>query len=293
MEVNRRDFIKMAGAGVGGLILPKVEPNSAASVETMENAHAMLYDATLCVGCRACQTACKDRNGHPFVTDVNHMYEMPTQLDGDTWTLIKLYQEDDTYSFVKNQCMHCVEPACASVCPVQALEKTPEGPVVYHSYKCIGCRYCMTACPFDVPKYEWDQVNPLIQKCDFCADLQEQGLEPACGAACPTGALISGKRGDLLEVAHNRIKEQPKTYVNHVYGENEVGGTSMLYLSKVSFEKLGYPNLNSDPIPEITWPYMKAVPFVFFGMAGLMSAVYYWTHRNENTKEETHGNGHE
>jgi Fe-S-cluster-containing dehydrogenase component len=286
MELNRRDFLKIAGAGLGSLVLPTLDVKAAAISDNSENAFAMLYDADLCVGCRACQTACKKRSGLPYVKDDDQMYEMPTDLDGDTWTLIKLYQEDETFSYVKKQCMHCISPACASVCPVAALEKTPEGPVVYHSYKCIGCRYCMTACPFDVPKYEWDEVNPIIQKCDFCADLQASGQQPACSAACPTGALIAGTRGNMLEIAHSRLNEHPDQYFNHVYGEHEVGGTSMLYLANVSYEKLGYPTLQSKPIPEITWPYMKAVPFVFFGMAGAMSAIYYWTHRNDAAKEE-------
>ena len=245
----------------------------------------MLYDATLCVGCRACQVACKKRAGLPYVMDENQMYEMPTDLNGDTWTIIKLYQDTETYSYVKKQCMHCVAPACASVCPVAALEKTPEGPVVYHSYKCIGCRYCMTACPFEVPKYEWDEINPIIQKCDFCADLQAAGQQPACSAACPTGALISGTRAEMLEIAHQRLADHPDQYFDHVYGEHEVGGTSMLYIAGVSYEKLGYPTLKDQPIPDVTWPYMKAVPFVFFGMAGAMSAIYYWTHRNKEEEE--------
>ena len=286
MDLNRRDFLKITGAGLGSLVLPSINVSAAAITDNTENAHAMLYDANLCVGCRACQIACKKRAGLPYVTDENQMYEMPVDLDGDTWTLIKLYQENETFSYVKKQCMHCIAPACASVCPVAALEKTPEGPVVYHSYKCIGCRYCMTACPFDIPKYEWEEINPIIQKCDFCADLQTAGKQPACSAACPTGALISGTRGEMLEIAHNRIKEHPDNYFNHVYGEHEVGGTSMLYIAPVSYEKLGYPTLESKPIPDITWPYMKAVPFVFFGMAGAMSAIYYWTHRNETAKEE-------
>ncbi len=285
MDVNRRDFLKIAGAGLGTLVLPSLNVHAAAIPGNLENAHAMLYDATLCVGCRACQVACKNRSGLPYVMDENQMYEMPTDLDGDTWTLIKLYQDTETYSYVKKQCMHCLQPACASVCPVSALEKTPEGPVVYHSYKCIGCRYCMTACPFDVPKYEWNEKNPIVQKCDFCADLQAAGQQPACSAACPTGALISGTRSEMLAIAHQRLADHPDQYFNHVYGENEVGGTSMLYISAVSNEKLGFPTLKDQPIPEVTWPYMKSVPFVFFGMAGAMSAIYYWTHRNKEEEE--------
>lgn len=286
MYLNRRDFIKMAGAGLGSFLIPTPKEALYTSTTAAENSQAMLYDATICIGCRACQTACKDRAKLAPKPGPEGIYEMPSDLNSENWTLIELYKGQDEFSFVKKQCMHCVDPACVSVCPVGALQKTPEGPVTYDPKKCIGCRYCMTACPFDVPKYQWEELNPLIQKCDFCADLQAQGLEPACGAACPTDALITGKRGNLLEIAHERIDENPGRYVNHVYGESEVGGTSMLYLSKVSFDKLNYPDLDDKPIPKITWPYMQAVPAVFFGMAGLMTGIYYFTHRKEKETEE-------
>lgn len=281
MTVNRREFLKMAGIGLGGLILPAYTPHQPDRVAEFASAHSMLYDASLCVGCRACQTACKDRANLPAVTDEQGLYEFPTDLNANNWTLIKLYQDSEEYSFVKKQCMHCLEPACTSVCPVKALEKTAEGPVVYHADICIGCRYCMTACPFDVPKYQWQEVNPLVQKCDFCADRLAEGLEPACGAACPTGALISGRRGEMLEVAHQRIAEKPDLYDSHIYGEHEVGGTSMLYLNHVAYQKLGFPTLNTRAIADLTWPYMKSVPFVFFGMGALLTGIYYATHRGD------------
>ncbi|MHB8133189.1 MAG: hydrogenase 2 operon protein HybA [Anaerolineaceae bacterium] len=286
MSVNRREFLKMAGIGLGGLVLPVSTPKKQTATKDASESASMLYDASLCIGCRACQTACKERAGLPPVTDSQNLYEFPTELNANNWTLIKLFKENDAYQFIKKQCMHCLDPACTSVCPVKALEKTPEGPVVYHSDICIGCRYCMTACPFEVPKYQWDKVNPLVQKCDFCADRLAEGLEPACGAACPTGALISGRRGHMLEVAQQRITEKPDFYVDHIYGETEAGGTSMLYLANVAFQKLGFPNLDDRPLPEITWPYMKSVPIVFFGMGGLLTAIYYLTHRNEGKEKE-------
>lgn len=289
MEVNRRDFLKLAGAGLGGMVLPSIPTLPETGDIKAVDAFSMLYDATLCVGCRACQLACKHRAGLSPVTDEQKLYEAPTGLSANVWTLIELYNGIDESSFVKKQCMHCIEPACASVCPVKALEKTPEGPVVYHAERCIGCRYCMAACPFDVPKYQWDRVEPFIQKCDFCADRQAVGEQPACSAVCPTGALISGRRGQMMEIARNRIAEKPDVYVNHIYGENEVGGTSMLYLAKVTFDKLGYPELKEGAVPEITWPYMKAVPYVFFGMGAVMTAVYYATHRKDKNGEVKNG----
>lgn len=285
MPVDRRQFLKIAGAGLGGLMLPISSASANSEPAEATNAFAMLYDAPKCVGCRACQTACKERANLAPVKDENNLYEAPMELNSETWTLIKLYDGEDGPSFVKNQCMHCIEPACVSVCPVAALQKTVDGPVVYHAERCIGCRYCMTACPFNVPKYQWEEVKPFIQKCDFCFDLQAKGEQPKCSEACPTGALISGRRGEMLTVAHDRIGQQPEVYESKVYGEKEVGGTSMLYLSRVAYEKLGLPTLNEKSLPEITWPYMKAVPYVFFGMGGIMTAIYYFTHRNDKEQE--------
>jgi formate dehydrogenase iron-sulfur subunit len=244
----------------------------------------MLYDATKCVGCRACQVACKKRSNLPPETDSQGLYEMPLDLSADTWTMIKVYQEGDTSSFVKNQCMHCIEPACVSVCPVAALQKQENGPVVYHAERCIGCRYCMAACPFGIPKSQWSKSLPLIQKCDFCADRIANGQAPACGEACPTGALISGKRGELLAVAHDRLKNN-EGYFQQVYGESEVGGTSMLYVAGVNFGNLGFPvNLTEVPLPSVDWPYMQAVPWVVGIVASLSTAIYFRTHRDEANK---------
>ena len=286
MPVSRRNFLKLAGAGLGGAALslapsPVNALSTKGKVGPVENSASMLYDATMCVGCRACQVACKRRSKLPYETDSQQLYEMPMDLSSNTWTMIKLYKGKEGTSFVKNQCMHCVEPACVSVCPVAALEKLESGPVVYHAERCIGCRYCMAACPFGIPKTQWDKTLPLIQKCDFCADRLAKGEQPACGEVCPTGALISGKRGHMLEVAHTRLKSNSR-YFQQVYGENEVGGTSMLYVSAVSHAALGFPQLKGTPLPSLDWPYMKAVPGVIAVMVTLSTAIYLRTHRNEN-----------
>jgi hypothetical protein len=141
----------------------------------------------------------------------------------------------------------------------------------------------MAACPFGIPKARWRETLPLIQKCDFCADRQAQGLEPACGEVCPTGALISGKRGRMLEIAHQRLVDDGQ-YVQHVYGESEAGGTSMLYISRVDFEKLGFPALDDTSLPDITWPYMKAVPWIVATVASLSTAIYFYTHRRSQVQ---------
>ena len=278
MPVSRRNFLKLAGAAsLGAAILP-VMPASA-SPQAAGDSASMLYDSSLCVGCRACQTACKKRSQLDYELDHQQLYEAPVDLSADTWTIIKLYKGTQGTSFVKNQCMHCLEPACVSVCPVAALEKLPSGPVVYHGERCIGCRYCMAACPFGIPKSQWDAALPLIQKCDFCADRLSKGEQPACGVACPTGALISGKRAEMLTTAHTRLQNNPK-YYQHVYGETEVGGTSMLYISDLNYAALGFPKLDARSLPSIDWPYMQAVPFVIAGMVTLSTAIYLRTHRN-------------
>lgn len=288
MPISRRGFLKLGAAGVGALALPRTSGIVSAKAGDAENSASMLYDSTICVGCRACQTACKRRANLPHETDSQALYEKPNDLSADTWTLIKLYQGEKGTSFIKNQCMHCIDPACVSVCPVAALIKLPEGPVVYRGERCIGCRYCMAACPFGIPKSQWDAVLPLIQKCDFCADRQAEGLQPACGEACPTGALISGKRVDMLKIAHDRLKSNP-SYVQHVYGETEAGGTSMLYVSDMDYTDLGFPQLDDTALPTLDWPYLQAVPGVIAVMVGLSTAIYLRTHRNENGNSRKEG----
>jgi formate dehydrogenase iron-sulfur subunit len=292
MAVTRREFLKRtAGAALGGLVLAEgLTAPVKAAVEPPADSMAMLYDATVCVGCRACQNACKARADRPLPPDSRpgDIYELPADLSAKNWTLIKLYQSQDQkdFSYVKVNCMHCLEPACASACLVGALEKTPAGPVVYHTDICLGCRYCMIACPYHIPRYQWDSTVPFIQKCDFCAARQAQGQAPACTAACPTGALIYGKRTTLLAEAKGRIAKTPTRYVDHVYGEHEAGGASALYLSAVPFEKLGLPTLRETSLPSVSWPYMVSVPFTVVVVGSLMTAIYSLNHRKDKKGKE-------
>jgi formate dehydrogenase iron-sulfur subunit len=279
MPISRRGFLKLAGVGLGALALPVTTSKAKAAPGGSGSSASMLYDSTKCVGCRACQTACKQRSHLPYETGSQGLYEEPVDLSANTWTLIKLYQGEEGTSFVKNQCMHCNDPACVSVCPVVALEKLESGPVIYHDERCIGCRYCMAACPFGIPKAQWSETMPLIQKCDFCADIQAEGGAPACSEACPTGALIFGKREEMLQTAHARL-ESDANYAQHVYGETEAGGTAMLYISDINYAALGFPALESSSLPSITWPYMRAVPGVIAVVATLSTAIYLRTHRN-------------
>ncbi len=272
MTMDRREFLKSTGMGLAGLmVMSETNPHSNA---LSEDAYGILYDAKACIGCRECESACKGRRGLPTVNE--------PELDADNWTIIKLYQEENNqniYSFIKRNCMHCIDPACVSACPVGAMQKTPEGPVIYDETICIGCRYCMAACPFEIPKYEWEEVFPRVQKCDMCAVRLAEGKEPACVEACKIGALKFGKRSDLLIEAHERIESDPENYVDKVYGENEVGGTSVLIISKVAHDKLGLPVLTSSSLPSLTWPWMKAVPGIAVVVATLMTFLYWITGR--------------
>jgi len=252
---------------------------------------SVLYDSTKCIGCRACQVACKQWNKLPGEETTNGgTYENPPQLSALTVTKIHFTEIEDNgkfhWVFTKRQCMHCEYPACAEACIVGALEKTPEGPVVYDDRKCIGCRYCMVACPFDVPAFEWNKPIPWICKCTLCADRQSAGMEPACVATCPTGALKFGERGELIAEAHRRIAAEPEKYVDQVYGENEIGGTSWLYLSPVPFERLGFPALGSEPVIVNAERAMGAVPPVLIAVAATMAGVYWLVKRREKVSME-------
>jgi formate dehydrogenase iron-sulfur subunit len=247
---------------------------------------AMLIDLTRCIGCRSCQVACKQWNALPAeITQQTGTYENPPRLSAQTWTRVQVREvEQDgkfVWSFAKRQCMHCQEPACAAACIVGALRKTPEGPVVYDDYKCIGCRYCTLACPFGVPTFEWDTAVPYIRKCTMCTDRLAEGMEMACAKACPTKAITFGERDVLLQDARARIQAQPHKYVDYVYGEKEVGGTSVLYISNASFDKLGFPSLGPEPVPRYTEVAMAAVPPAIVVVSAAMAGVYWITRRRD------------
>ncbi len=216
----------------------------------------MLIDTTMCIGCLSCEEACKEKN---------NLSAECRQDDLSECKFTKVFERGDYY--VRKMCMHCLEPACASVCPVGALKKLEEGPVVYDEDKCIGCRYCMQACPFQVPTYEWSKALPRVRKCWFCYDRVLAGGMPACAEACPTGATAFGERSELLVEARRRIAETPGQYQDHIFGEREVGGTSMLFLAAVPFEQIGFKsNLIEKPLPLLTWSVLSKIPdFVLVG----------------------------
>ena len=231
---------------------------------------AVLVDTTLCLYCNACTVECKRENEVPEGFWRTRMEERERGAYPD----VKM-------NFVKRQCMHCEHPACASVCTVGALQKTPEGPVTYDASKCIGCRYCMYACPYGVPKFEWDKPLGLIEKCTFCDHRQAVGLEPACTSACPFGALTFGERDDLIVKAYQRIGEHPDRYIRHVFGEHEGGGISWLYLSSIPFESLGLPELDEKPRTEAAVTVMNATPVTIVVAGAVLGGLYKFAQRRE------------
>ena len=278
---------------------------SATTTDTGKS-RSTLVDIGNCIGCRACQVACKqwnDRDGESTSLEDTLGFQNPAMLSAKTYTLISFHElvNDKAaggldYAFAMRRCLHCIEPACASACPTEALYRQPDGPVTYNADRCIGCRYCVWACPWGVPTAEWDSLAPKIHKCTHCADRCDQPLPgsrngtalssdeskrfqdsiqvPACVKACPADALRYGTRDEMLAEARRRIAARPDTYVNHVYGEREAGGTSVLYISKVPFEKLGFPMLQDEPYPAKSAVALGAVPPAVLALGALLGGTY-------------------
>jgi formate dehydrogenase iron-sulfur subunit len=254
MGLSRRSALKAMAAATATTVATTLgtRPAKAALVVAPPDAVGMLYDSTKCIGCKACMVACNEANDLPPDTALSDgRWQMPLDLNERTKNIIKLYQDPNSgsYAFVKRQCMHCLDPACASACMLGALKKREFGIVSYDPSLCVGCRYCEMACPFNVPKFEWAKVMPKIVKCELCNHRIAKGQIPACCEVCPVGAVIYGKYTDLLNEAHARLKEHPERYVQKVYGESEVGGTQVLYLAGVDFAKLGLPAYGPNPVP--------------------------------------------
>jgi formate dehydrogenase iron-sulfur subunit len=232
----------------------------------MERTRAILVDITKCIGCRSCEQACKEIHGFPRETE--------TKLSTTAFTVI----EERSDRYVRRMCMNCQDPACASACLVGALKKTALGPVTYDASKCIGCRYCLVACPFNVPRYQWSKLVPFVTKCDMCYERQARGNPPACVEACPVQASIVGWRDEILEEAQRRILLDSK-YVKHIYGSEEAGGTSVFFLSDVPFEKLGFAAPPKQPLPVLTANALGDVPTVVLVGGAMLSGLYWITQR--------------
>jgi formate dehydrogenase iron-sulfur subunit len=239
----------------------------------------LLLDTTRCIGCGACSAACKEQNGLPLPIE--------EQTTAYTWTIVEQRHGVN----VRRMCMHCLDPTCVSVCPVGAMRKTASGPVVYDAEKCIGCRYCIMACPFDVPKYQWDRPIPVVGKCVMCAARVEAGKPTACAAVCPTGATLFGERDDLIREARARLAAEPGRYVDHIYGLEEAGGTSVLVLSSVPFAELGFrDDLPPAALPLLTWRALSKVPDVVLLGGTLLYGIHWITRRREEVRR-VEGNG--
>ena len=304
MAMDRRSLIKSlavggatvaAGASSAGAFVRKTAP---------PGAMGMLYDTTLCIGCKTCVVACKQANDMPPDTaSSGGLWDAPTDLNGRTKNIIKLYHEGERQSFVKQQCMHCVDPGCASACMLHSLQKdTVTGVVTYDPAYCVGCRYCQVACPFNVPKFEFEKAAPKIVKCELCrhriedAAVQTAGgftrypkdQGPACCEVCPREAVNYGRRGELLTEAKRRIAAWPgKYHQDRVYGEFDAGGTQVLYLSHVPFDKIVLPDIGTKPVSETAYTVQEGiyykVPFVApVGLFAVLAAVIYRNRRADS-----------
>nr|WP_320190687.1 hydrogenase 2 operon protein HybA [uncultured Desulfobacter sp.] len=299
MQLSRRHFFKIMGAATATATVAPATADAWQS-KAPPDPFGCLVDLTRCVGCRKCEEACAEVNHLPTPERAAcqcTVFEKKRRPDDKAYTVVNRYfpgtvDENDAPvpTFAKVQCMHCQDPACVSACIVGALTKDETGAVRYNVDKCIGCRYCMVACPFEIPAYEYfDPVTPRVMKCTFCYDrISEAGGLPGCATICPTEALTFGKRQTLLNVAKKRLAQNPGKYIDHIYGEKEAGGTSWLYISAVPFETVNLPELPDKPMPKLSETIQHSLfsylwsPIALFSLLG---AIMFGTHKAEKTKE--------
>jgi formate dehydrogenase iron-sulfur subunit len=291
MSISRRKFLGwMGAAGIAGAVgTSSAQASSNIDFQGYPESMGVLHDITRCVGCRRCEGACNAVNELPApekpFDDLN-VLEQKRRTTAKTYTVVN--QFDDARgmgqkAFVKKQCNHCLEPACASACFVKAFTKNPDGSVTWDSSLCVGCRYCIIACPFEIPAYEYDNpLTPRIMKCTLCHPRISAGKLPGCVEACPTEALIFGRRSELIQVARQRIEAFPDRYVNHIYGEHEMGGTNWLYLSDTSFASKGMrEDLGTTAAGKLTYGALSAVPMVVGLWPVLLTGIYAINKRKE------------
>jgi formate dehydrogenase iron-sulfur subunit len=296
MSISRRQFLGWLGAagtaGAGVAVGKKAHAAATKSFDGYPDSNGVLFDSTRCIGCRKCEEGCQKVNELP---EPDRPFDDLTVLEKKRRTKAGVYMVINKYDtvekgpvFRKIQCNHCLEPACASACFVAAFTKTPTGAVTYDESVCVGCRYCMIACPFEIPTYEYDQpLTPRVEKCTMCYPRIIQGLLPGCVEICPVEALTFGKRNDLLREARDRIQKHPKRYVDHIYGEKEMGGTNWLHLSGVEFEKMGMrEDLGTTPAPDLTHGALSIVPMVVGLWPVLLTGVYAINKRKEKINKE-------
>ncbi|MET0088021.1 MAG: hydrogenase 2 operon protein HybA [Sedimenticola sp.] len=323
--MKRRDFLKAAVGGTAALC-------TTGSVQARENllpapqAVGMLFDSTLCVGCKACVSKCKEVNGMPpTVMDGQVQFDSASDLSPETLNVIKIYKDGtarikdsvvDGFAFEKRSCMHCVDPGCVSVCPVTAMRHDPvTGIVTYHADACIGCRNCTMGCPYNVPQFEYDNPFGQIQKCQMCnqagVERIDNGQMTGCAEVCPTGATLFGTRDALMEEAKRRMalkpgdiyeyprgdlgkpynhheKEVPE-YQQHIWGEKEAGGTNVLHISAIPFDKMGMPPLEERSYASISESVQHTLYSYFALPAVALAGLSYVVRRN--TSDNDHDGG--
>jgi formate dehydrogenase iron-sulfur subunit len=285
-DLDRRGFLGGAAAAAAATLIGRRPAEAHEHFTGYPGRYGLLHDTTLCVGCRSCEVACSQENKLPPPPPVGApaVLDTPRRPTEKLLTVVNRYEPARGKAvFRKQQCMHCNEPCCASVCFVGAFTKTPEGPVLYNPDVCVGCRYCVMACPYNALSYEYDDpVTPKVMRCTMCYSRVKRGLPAACAAACPTGAITFGHREELLSVARDRIRRHPSRYLDHVFGEHELGGTSWLVLAGVPFVDLGLPrDAGHEPLPTLTSGFLSVVPLVLSIYPGLLLGLYSFTRRRE------------
>ncbi len=296
VDTGRREFLRgaaLTALTVGGVALGG-EPVHTEQPDLSPERMGVLVDLVRCVGCRRCEWACAGANDHPRGTleecDEQSVLGSRRSLATERYCVVNKQADQDPPLFAKIQCMHCEKPPCVSACLVGALRKDPSGPVTYDPSRCIGCRYCMVACPFERIAYEFDKsFTPRVRKCEFCRHRTSRGQVPACVEICPVEALQYGPRAELLRIARERIEKHPEKYVNHIYGEFEAGGTSWLYVSPVPFEELaqlGLPPLPPESPAERT-EHIQHTIFKWFAapiaLAGVLATINFVTRNGKHT----------
>lgn len=280
--MKRKDFLKLVGIGAGTALIAKTA--KAESNGKPPKGHefvGVLQDTTRCIGCRSCEVACARENNLP-VPDIkdNSLFKNERTTGVKQLTVVNRYETSRGTVYVKKQCMHCWQAACASACLTEAMYKTKDGPIIWRENKCMGCRFCMVSCPFVIPKFEYNSANPRIHKCTMCWSRLQKGQQPACVEACPTESLVFGTKRNIMGIARTRIYGRPRKYIPHIYGEYEVGGTGWLYISGVPFEEIGFrTDLGTTPVPEYTREFLYAVPGVFLMVPSLLTGLHLLTSR--------------